>query len=198
MAAHPQTVDWQEQWELHAPGFAQGKLPLPGLFPLFLEAGPGFGDLSHPTTQLMYSSLSEYVKGKVVLDIGCGSGILSIAALGYGASFVYGIDIEPEAIEHAKRNAHLNGLSDRSWFGTAACCPLKEPVVGLMNMIRTEQEAAWASIKMLHPYVTTLLTSGILKEEQDMYMEERLKWGFVCQKIKKKGKWLKNLFVKDA
>ena len=84
---------------------------LPGL----IELGPGgFGDGRHPTTRQMIEVLVERIGGgEGVLDVGCGSGILGLCALRLGAAAVSALDINPDAVEAAQRNAELNGMADR-------------------------------------------------------------------------------------
>lgn len=79
--------------------------------PLRLDPGIAFGTGSHATTRLCLAELeSAAAKGKRVLDLGCGSGILGIAALLLGCERVAGCDIDPKAPEAAERNAALNGI----------------------------------------------------------------------------------------
>ena len=84
---------------------------LPGL----IEIGPGgFGSGHHPTTRQMIEALvSRIGGGERVLDVGCGSGILGLCALELGAAGVVAVDVKPEAVEAARRNARLNGLDGR-------------------------------------------------------------------------------------
>ena len=84
---------------------------LPGL----VELGPGgFGNGRHPTTQQIIEELVERIGGgEQVLDVGCGSGILGLCALELGAAGAVEVDIDPHAVEAARRNAELNGMSDR-------------------------------------------------------------------------------------
>ncbi len=86
--------------------------PVPaGKAPLYLNPGLTFGTGSHASTQLCLMGLEQYtVPGKPVLDLGCGSGILSIAALVLGASAAAAVDIDPKAVDVAYENAALNGI----------------------------------------------------------------------------------------
>lgn len=83
---------------------------------LVIEIDPGaaFGTGTHPTTTGCIALMEKYLKpGMSVLDVGCGSGILSIAAGLMGAGEVLGIEIDPVAVEIGRENVELNGLSDR-------------------------------------------------------------------------------------
>jgi ribosomal protein L11 methyltransferase len=71
----------------------------------------GFGSGQHPSTRLLVDQMSQRMTGgERVLDVGCGSGVLGLCALGLGASRVVAMDIKPEAVEATRRNASLNGL----------------------------------------------------------------------------------------
>jgi len=94
----------QPAWE--APADPQGRAVL------LLEPGLAFGSGSHATTRLCMEALERVIApGFDVLDIGCGSGILSIAAMLLGAGRALGVDIDPMAVENARENAARNGLS---------------------------------------------------------------------------------------
>ena len=124
----PQTVslreeDWATSWQKYyqpipvgkrvyiVPDWMRGE-PVPdGRTPLYLNPGLTFGTGAHPTTQLCLELLEEVLQsGDKVLDLGCGSGILAIAALAMGASWAIGIDIDPKAADVAFENAALNGV----------------------------------------------------------------------------------------
>ena len=79
--------------------------------PLILDPGLTFGTGSHATTQLCLTALEEAVQGgEKVLDLGCGSGILSIAALKLGAASALAVDIDDKCLDVAYENAALNGI----------------------------------------------------------------------------------------
>ena len=124
----PQTVslreeDWATSWQKYyqpipvgnrvyiVPDWMRGE-PVPdGRVPLYLNPGLTFGTGAHPTTQLCLELLEEVIRpGDQVLDLGCGSGILAIAALALGASRAVGVDIDPKAADVAFENAALNGI----------------------------------------------------------------------------------------
>ena len=88
--------------------------------PLYLNPGLTFGTGSHASTQLCLEGVEEHtVPGKPVIDLGCGSGILSIAALCLGASTAVAVDIDPKAVDVAYENAALNNI-DRSRYTVRA------------------------------------------------------------------------------
>src|SRR5574344_2870525 len=81
---------------------------------VMLDPGLAFGTGTHPTTSLCLQWLDSLdLTGKTVIDFGCGSGILAIAALKLGAAKAIGIDIDPQAIQASRDNAERNGVSDR-------------------------------------------------------------------------------------
>jgi ribosomal protein L11 methyltransferase len=88
--------------------------PDPQAIVLVLDPGMAFGTGSHPTTRLCLEWLERRVfPGMSVLDYGCGSGILAIAAARLGAGEVVGVDIDPQAVTAARNNAESNGVSAR-------------------------------------------------------------------------------------
>lgn len=191
-------IDWQSQWALHGHDYHDGFVHFDladfgGISHILkLLPGPGFGDLSHPTTRLMLRLLTNYLKEQIIIDIGCGSGILTLAALALGASYAYGIDIDSAALEHAYQNACLNQLEQKCVF----CLPPEfawkhsKPSLILMNMIRSEQEVAWNSLPSLHAQKNLCLTSGIRQEERDLYLAQTLTWGWILEKEIQEEEWL--------
>ncbi|MEW6568528.1 MAG: 50S ribosomal protein L11 methyltransferase [Chloroflexota bacterium] len=116
--------DWSEAWKAHYRPLAVGRrlLILPAWLsaepgdrlPLLLDPGMAFGTGTHPTTQLMLTALEDYLRpGDPVADLGCGSGVLSIAAVLLGAASVLALDIDEEAIALTRQNAARNGVTDR-------------------------------------------------------------------------------------
>jgi hypothetical protein len=86
----------------------------PGVIPLYIQAEMAFGSASHPTTRMCLALLEQFLEtGAAVLDVGCGTGILAIAALKLGAAHVHAVDIAPRAIQTARLNLAHNHVSDR-------------------------------------------------------------------------------------
>lgn len=86
--------------------------PEPDAVNLILDPGLAFGTGTHPTTSLCLSWLDNAdLNNKTVIDYGCGSGILALAALKLGASLVYAVDIDPQALQATENNANTNHIS---------------------------------------------------------------------------------------
>ena len=96
--------EWEQENALGKPKYA-------GRVPLILEPGLTFGTGSHATTRLCLTALEQEIRGgERVLDLGCGSGILSIAALKLGAAEALAVDIDDKCLGVAYDNAALNGI----------------------------------------------------------------------------------------
>ncbi|XID75800.1 50S ribosomal protein L11 methyltransferase [Alkanindiges sp. WGS2144] len=92
--------------------------PNPDAINLMLDPGLAFGTGNHASTFLCLQWLDQQdLKDKVVIDYGCGSGILGIAALLLGAKQVYAVDLDPQAVLSTQQNAALNGVAEHIWCG---------------------------------------------------------------------------------
>lgn len=92
-----------------------------------LHMGLAFGTGEHPTTALCLEWLEAHLhRGVAILDYGCGSGVLAIAALALGATYGFAVDNDPQALEATQANAALNGLAERLFIGPPEALP---PVV---------------------------------------------------------------------
>ncbi|CAM3785840.1 50S ribosomal protein L11 methyltransferase [Xenorhabdus thuongxuanensis] len=116
--------DWEREWmdNFHPMRFGKRlwicpswrEVPEPDAVNVMLDPGLAFGTGTHPTTSLCLQWLDGLdLTGKTVIDFGCGSGILAIAALKLGAKHAIGIDIDPQAIQASRDNAERNGVSDQ-------------------------------------------------------------------------------------
>ena len=116
--------DWEREWmdNFHPMKFGQRlwicpswrDVPDPTAVNVMLDPGLAFGTGTHPTTALCLTWLDSLdLEGKTVVDFGCGSGILSLAALKLGAKKVIGIDIDPQALQASLENAKRNQCEDR-------------------------------------------------------------------------------------
>lgn len=106
--------------------------PDPAAINLILDPGLAFGTGSHPSTKLCLAWLDENLQGgEDVLDYGCGSGILAIAALKLGASHVVGVDIDPQAVAASRENAMLNQCDEtKAEFHTTHFATRTDPTHG--------------------------------------------------------------------
>ena len=116
--------DWEREWmdNFHPMRFGERPwicpswrdVPDPDAVNVMLDPGLAFGTGTHPTTAMCLQWLDSLdLTDKTVIDFGCGSGILAIAALKLGAKHVVGIDIDPQAIQASRDNAERNGVSER-------------------------------------------------------------------------------------
>ena len=121
VAALPET-NWEESWKDNYPAVEVGKnlIVVPywdadntnGRTPIILDPGLTFGTGAHPSTQMVMEAMEELVTPEYrCLDLGSGSGILSIAALRLGAQSAIGVDIDPKAEDIARENAAYNGFA---------------------------------------------------------------------------------------
>lgn len=149
--------------------------PDPAAVNLILDPGMAFGTGSHPTTRLCLEWLERNVsEACTVLDYGCGSGILAIAAARLGAGHVAGVDIDPQAVEAARANAERNGV-------TALFADSATPVAGeydvvvaniLSNPLRVLAPAICAHVRS----GGKLALSGILHEQIDEIVAIYAQW----------------------
>jgi len=116
--------DWEREWmdNFHAMRFGERlwvcpswrEIPEPDAVNVMLDPGLAFGTGTHATTALCLRWLDSLsLSGAKVLDFGCGSGILGIAALKLGAADMLGIDIDPQALQATEANAQRNGVADK-------------------------------------------------------------------------------------
>jgi len=140
--------------------------PDPNALVLVLDPGMAFGTGSHPTTRLCLEWLESVVRpGVSILDYGCGSGILAIAAAKLGAGEVLGVDIDLQAVTAARHNAERNAANAR--FDDSA-----HPIIGQFDIVVANILAN--PLKALAPAITghvraggRLALSGILAEQAE-------------------------------
>lgn len=140
--------------------------PDPAAVNLILDPGMAFGTGSHPTTRLCLEWLErEITKDCTLLDYGCGSGILAIAAARLGAGRVAGVDIDPQAVEAARANAERNGVAALFADSTQPVAGEYDLVVAniLSNPLRVLAPAICAHVRSSG----RLALSGILREQAE-------------------------------
>lgn len=187
------SIDWKKQSSEFSPYYKNGliefdlnlygKNEILRLFP-----GEGFGDISHPTTQLMLEILPPYIREKSILDIGCGNGVLSLACKMLGSCSSIGVDIDQQAIKHAYNNLTLNNLNGIDFY-IPEDLPDTSPEVILCNMTLEEQKIALLSYPQIQK-TKTLILSGILKDQIIKALDLYNSLGFSTISKHEKDAWM--------
>ncbi len=142
---------------------------------LKLDPGLAFGTGSHPTTRLCLAWLDAHLRGgETLLDYGCGSGILAIAAARLGASQVDGIDIDPQAVAASQDNARLNAVIAR--FGLPGSLPEQSYDVVVANILTNPLKAMAPLLAARVRPGGRLVLSGILAEQAEDVMRLYRPW----------------------
>jgi len=172
-----QETNWAEAWKVHYRPIAIGSRlmivpawlenPEPGRIPIRIDPGMAFGTGTHPTTQLCLELVEQYYHpnagqpaGASVIDVGCGSGILAIAALKLGAKEALGVDIDPEAITASRENARLNEVEGLLELGIGSLAEIRAGEFSAPERPGSRQsELVLANI--LAPILVKLLGEGL-------------------------------------
>ena len=142
---------------------------------LKLDPGLAFGTGSHPTTRLCLAWLDAHLAGgETLLDYGCGSGILAIAAAKLGSGTVDGIDIDPQAVTASRDNATLNAVTAR--FGLPGELPECTYDVVVANILTNPLKAMAPLLAGRVRMGGRLVLSGILAEQADEVMAIYQQW----------------------
>lgn len=199
------TEDWVNNWKqyFHPMPIGEKLLIRPtwedeydagGRKVLHIEPGLAFGTGSHPTTKLCLETLEKYIdENSTVLDIGCGSGILSIASLLLGAKSAFGVDIDSLAVKTAQANALENGF-DESKF-KAVQGNLSDKVSGKYNVVVANivADIIMEFNKEVGKYLENdgvYITGGIIESREDEVLLSFAQNGFeVKERFEEKG-WL--------
>ncbi|MCC7104172.1 MAG: 50S ribosomal protein L11 methyltransferase [Chloroflexi bacterium] len=198
--------EWEEAWKrhFHVQRIGQRLAIVPswrpyrkrrGELPIYLDPGMAFGTGLHPTTRLCLRALEQHVTaGMSVLDLGCGSGILSIAAALLGAASVLGLDVDSTAARVARENAGRNSVADtvRVEHGSLpdereALGPFDVVVANISFRVLSALRAEIASI--LKPDGVALL-SGVLQEDAPRLMALLEEAGWSLAERHAEGDWI--------
>ena len=197
--------DWQNNWKQYFHPMPIGKKLL--IRPVWednydagdrkvldIEPGLAFGSGSHPTTQLCLETLENYITpDSTVLDISCGSGILSIAALLLGATSAFGVDIDSLAVKTAKANALQNGFGYDKF--TVVQGNLSDQVNGKFNVVVANivADIIMEFNKTVGDFLTddgVYVTGGIIESREDEVLFSFAQNGFeVTNRFENNG-WL--------
>lgn len=158
-----------------------------------IDPGMAFGTGTHETTSLCIEALEEHVqKGDTVFDIGCGSGILSIASAKLGAEKIVAIDLDPACVRISKENINKNKLSDKIIVKHG---DLLEVLEGKADVIVANiiAEAILSITDKINDYLKDggkFISSGIILEKQDRVLESLKRNGFKIEQVKTQGEWV--------
>lgn len=219
-----QETNWVESWKEHYHPIPIGERlmvlpswyenPDPARIPIIIEPGMAFGTGTHPTTQICLELLEKHFsdgrpgtadqspssvsRPLSAIDIGCGSGILSIAARKLGAASLVGVDIDSEAIDNARKNAELNGVTGQIEWGVGS---LREIQGGQFSLEKADivlaNILAPVIIRLLNQGMGDLLNengimilSGILAEQENDVRAALVEHGFDRMDYRQVGDWV--------
>lgn len=149
--------------------------PNPDALNIILDPGLAFGTGSHPTTHLCLAWLTKTVKpGQTVLDYGCGSGILAIAAKKLGAGEVVGVDIDTQAIQSSLYNAEQNNVS--ADFYPASQYQSKEFDIVVANILSSALSVLAPALAKSCKAGGKIALSGILREQESAVSAIYAEW----------------------
>lgn len=206
--------DWNETWEQEE-GFApiniddrlviydvlhpSDNTPTPNTqhpapITIGIEARNAFGTGTHETTQMIVGALLDMdIKGKRVLDCGCGTGILAITALKCGAADAVAYDIDEWSADNTRHNAEINGVADRIevFEGNAHVLSHISGVfdVVLANINRNILLNDMPSFREVMAHGGTLILSGFYEEDVPLLVEKAESLGLSLKEKKEEGEW---------
>ncbi len=197
--------DWENNWKQYFHPIPVGEKLLirptwenefepDGRAVLNIEPGLAFGTGTHETTRLCLETLEKHIApGVTVLDIGCGSGILSIAALLLGAERAVGVDIDALAVKTAKENGEVNNLTEPKY--TILQGNLTDKVEGKFDIVVANIVADVIIIfcKDVAKYLKdggVFITSGIIDTRENDVIEAFKKYGFTVKARHTDGGWV--------
>lgn len=203
--------DWATAWQKDYHPIPLGSLlivvpswlenPAPERIPVYMDPGMAFGSGTHPTTQLSLILIEECLAenpAAEMLDIGCGSGILSIAGAKLGVRSVLGLDIDPDAIKVSLANAEKNQVGDKTNFTLGS----------VKELIRKELQFSRAPLvvaNIIVPVLTrlfedglrdtvspegNLILSGVLQEQLPGILTLLDRHGFNLKIKRQQGEWV--------
>jgi ribosomal protein L11 methyltransferase len=216
--------NWMEAWKQHYKPILIGRRllilpvwldsPEPDRLAIKIDPGMAFGTGTHPTTQLCLELMEKYVDDRpqtmdrqsssivhrplFVIDVGCGSGILSIAALKLGATQVLGVDIDAESVRNARENADTNGIGDELILGQGSVgeirsgkFPFKQAPLVVANILAPVIIRLFdAGLADLVEDNGTIILSGILQEQAQNVIEAAQAKGLRMNDKRQMGDWV--------
>ena len=204
-------TNWEESWKDSYPPQCVGEklIVLPywladsdesGRLPVILDPGLTFGTGAHPSTQMVMEAMEEAVTpGCSCLDLGSGSGILSIAALRLGAGSAIGVDIEPKAEDIARENAAYNGFTAPAFTAYTGNVTADKKLMDALRqkhhhlvLVNIVADVIIGLSPVLPDFLTpdsTLILSGILDSRLDDVLAALKTAGLTVIRIRSKEDW---------
>ena len=214
--------NWMEAWKEHYKPIPIGKRlmivpawmdsPEPSRIAIRIDPGMAFGTGTHPTTQLCLELIEEFMEERrktkenssfifhlsSLIDIGCGSGILSIAALKLGATRALGVDIDIESVRNSRENADKNGIGAELILGQGSVAEVKAgqfafasaPLVVANILAPVIIRLFDAGLGELVEAGGAVILSGILSEQAEKVREAAQAKGLVLTEQCQMGDWV--------
>ena len=204
-------TDWSESWKENYPAVEVGKqfIVLPywlaedyngDRLQVILDPGLTFGTGAHPSTQMVMETMADAVKPQSrCLDLGSGSGILSIAALRLGASTAVGVDIDPKAEDIARENAAFNGFAAPEFTALTGNVTTDKPLMQRLSrehwdvvLVNIVADVIIGLAPVLPAFLaenTTLICSGILDSRLSDVLAALKNAGLTVTQTRAKEDW---------
>lgn len=205
---------WEEAWKEHfeplpvgekfmiVPIWHENQVCLNERYPIVMEPGMAFGTGTHETTQLCLEAMEQSVlQGLHVLDIGCGTAVLSIGAARLGASSVLAIDIDPVAVKVAKENVQLNGMNQVLVREGDLLTGIPDGIrydFAVANILRDVVLSLLPQLKNCLRIGGLFLSSGFILSQVQQVEEGLLEQGFRIKQVYTKKDWAAIVAVREV
>ncbi len=205
-------VDWINNWKqyfhqfyiddiLIIPSWEEAKPEDEGKMIIHIDPGTAFGTGMHETTQLCIRQIRKYMtEGAEILDVGCGSGILGMLALKFGAAYSVGTDLDPCAIDATHENMEANGIGREQYeimIGNIIDDPQVQEKVGYEKYDIVAANILAPVLVELTPVIMNQLkpggiyiTSGIINDKEQMVVDAVKKAGLELLEVNYQGEWV--------
>ena len=205
-------VDWVNNWKqyfhqfyiddiLVIPSWEQVEAKDSDKMVIHIDPGTAFGTGMHETTQLCIRQLKKYVtEGARILDVGCGSGILGMLALKFGASYSVGTDLDPCAIDATHENMKANGIMENQYEVMIGNIIDDKEVQDRVGYGKYDIVAANILADVLVPLTPVIvgqlkdggiyITSGIIEDKEETVTEAVKKAGLEILEVNHQGEWV--------
>jgi ribosomal protein L11 methyltransferase len=202
--------NWMEAWKQHykpiliaerlviVPAWMES--PDPNRIPIRIDPGMAFGTGTHPTTQLCLELMEIFFndRSSSIIDVGCGSGILSIAALKLGAKTALGVDIDAGSVKNARENADANGVGEEFILGIGSVAEIRSgqfafdraPIVVANILAPVIVRLFEAGLASLIEEQGVIILSGILQEQEERVLEAGQAQGLALSERRQMGDWV--------